>query len=117
MYEFMFFIEQIRIFFRDAGVFSSVDICSGNHSMKIPVNGRSYMNQDIVKGKWKQIRGRAKEWWGKLTEDDLDVIDGSRYQLIGKLQERYGFSKERAANELNHRLNELGHENQNRPQV
>ncbi len=68
------------------------------------------MNQDIVKGKWKQIRGRAKQWWGKLTEDDLDVIDGNRYQLIGKLQERYGYSKDTAANEVNQRLKELNGE-------
>lgn len=65
------------------------------------------MNQDIVKGKWKQIRGRARQWWGKLTEDDLDVIDGNRYQLIGKLQERYGYTKDKAANEVNRHLKEL----------
>lgn len=65
------------------------------------------MNQDAVKGKWKQIRGRTKEWWGKLTDDDLDVIDGNRDHLIGKLQERYGYSKERASREINRRLEEL----------
>ena len=54
-----------------------------------------------------QIRGRAGEWWGKLTEDDLDIIDGNRYQLVGKLQERYGYSKDKAANEVNERLKEL----------
>lgn len=65
------------------------------------------MNQDIVKGQWKQIRGKAKEWWGKLTNDDLDLINGNRLQLIGKLQERYGYNKERAVQELNRRLEEL----------
>jgi uncharacterized protein YjbJ (UPF0337 family) len=65
------------------------------------------MNEDILKGKWKQIRGKAKEWWGKLTDDDLDVIDGNRDQLIGKLQERYGYSKDQAAQEVNERLKEL----------
>jgi uncharacterized protein YjbJ (UPF0337 family) len=65
------------------------------------------MDQDIVKGKWKQIRGKAKSWWGELTDDDLDVIDGNRYQLIGKLQERYGYSKEKAAQEVNDRIQEL----------
>ncbi len=65
------------------------------------------MNQDIVKGQWKQIRGKAKEWWGKLTNDDLDVINGNRDQLIGKLQERYGYNKERATQEVNRRLEEL----------
>ena len=65
------------------------------------------MNSDIVKGKWKQIRGKAKEWWGELTNDDLDVIDGNRDQLIGKLQERYGYNKDRAVQEVNKRLDEL----------
>lgn len=65
------------------------------------------MEQDLVKGKWKLIRGNAPKWWGKLTEDDLDSIDGNRYQLIGKLQERYGYSKDRAAQEVNQRLKEL----------
>jgi uncharacterized protein YjbJ (UPF0337 family) len=65
------------------------------------------MNEDVFKGKWKQIRGKAKEWWGQLTDDDLDVIDGNREQMIGKLQERYGYNKDRAARELNQRLEEL----------
>ncbi len=65
------------------------------------------MNEDIVKGQWKQVRGRSKEWWGKLTNDDLDQIDGNRDQLIGKLQERYGYTKDKAAREVNDRLKEL----------
>lgn len=65
------------------------------------------MNEDILKGQWKQIRGKSKEWWGKLTDDDLDVIDGKRDFLIGKLQERYGYSKDKAAQEVNRRLKEL----------
>jgi len=52
------------------------------------------MNWDQVEGKWKQYKGQAKEKWGKLTDDDLDVIDGRRQQLVGKLQERYGTAKE-----------------------
>jgi uncharacterized protein YjbJ (UPF0337 family) len=67
------------------------------------------MNTDVIKGKWKQIRGKSKEWWGKLTDDDLDVIDGNRDQLIGKLQERYGYSRDLAAKEINKRLEELEH--------
>ena len=65
------------------------------------------MNTDVLKGKWKQIRGKAKEWWGDLTDDDLDVIDGNRDQLLGKLQERYGYTKEQAAKEVNERIKEL----------
>lgn len=65
------------------------------------------MSLDIIKGQWKQIRSMSKKWWGNLTDDDLDVIDGKRDQLIGKLQERYGYSKDQAAQEVNQRLNEL----------
>ena len=67
------------------------------------------MNDTAVKGQWKQIRVKAKEWWRKLTDDDLDMIDGKRDLLIRKLQERYGYTKERAAREVNTRLNELEH--------
>jgi uncharacterized protein YjbJ (UPF0337 family) len=48
------------------------------------------MNEDIMRGNWKQFRGKVQEKWGKLTDDDLDVIDGQTDQLIGKIQERYG---------------------------
>ena len=51
------------------------------------------MNWDQVEGKWKQYKGHAKEKWGKLTDDDIDVIDGRRQQLVGKIQERYGIAK------------------------
>jgi uncharacterized protein YjbJ (UPF0337 family) len=54
------------------------------------------MNTDQVSGKWKQMKGAAKQQWGKLTDDDLEVIAGKRDALIGKLQERYGMAKEEA---------------------
>ncbi len=60
-----------------------------------------------IKGHWKQIRGKAKSWWGKLTDDDLDVIDGKYEQLVGRLQIRYGITKKKAAREINKRLSEL----------
>ena len=65
------------------------------------------MGADTIKGQWKNIRGMSKIWWGKLTDDDLDIIDGRRDQLIGKLQERYGYTKDQAAQEINKRLKEL----------
>jgi uncharacterized protein YjbJ (UPF0337 family) len=65
------------------------------------------MNEDIFKGQWKQIRGKAKEWWGKLTDDDLDKVNGRMDQMVGKLQERYGYSKDEASKEVNRRLNEF----------
>jgi uncharacterized protein YjbJ (UPF0337 family) len=58
------------------------------------------MNWDQVKGNWKQVTGKVKEKWGKLTDDDLTSIAGKRDQLVGKLQERYGYEKTRAEQEL-----------------
>ena len=58
------------------------------------------MNKDIVEGKWKQIRGEAKAWWGKLTDDDLDRAAGKFDVLAGLLQEKYGYTREIAANEI-----------------
>lgn len=58
------------------------------------------MNTDIIQGKWKQLSGRIKEKWGDLTDDDLDVAEGHSEYLVGKLQERYGWSRERAEREV-----------------
>ncbi len=58
------------------------------------------MNRDTFEGNWKQFKGKVQEKWGKLTDDDLDVIAGRREQLIGKIQERYGLAKEAAEQEL-----------------
>ncbi len=54
------------------------------------------MNQDTFEGNWMQLKGKAKEQWGKLTDDDLEVIAGKRDQLVGRLQERYGMAKDAA---------------------
>ena len=58
------------------------------------------MNWDMVEGRWKQFKGNAKETWGKLSDDDLDVAAGKRDKLIGSLQERYGYAKDRAEQEV-----------------
>jgi uncharacterized protein YjbJ (UPF0337 family) len=58
------------------------------------------MNWDQVSGSWTSMKGKVKEQWGKLTDDDLDVIAGKRDQLLGKLQQKYGYTKEQAENEL-----------------
>ena len=58
------------------------------------------MTSDILEGKWKQIRGRVKEAWGDLTDDELDMIDGRRDRLVGKIQERYGYSRMEAEQEV-----------------
>jgi uncharacterized protein YjbJ (UPF0337 family) len=59
------------------------------------------MNWDQVEGKWKQYSGKAKEKWGKLTDDDIEVIRGQRDQLVGKVQERYGIAKQEAEKQVN----------------
>ena len=58
------------------------------------------MNSDRLEGNWKQLKGSIKEKWGKLTEDDLDVIDGRRDQLLGKIQERYGIARDEAERQM-----------------
>jgi uncharacterized protein YjbJ (UPF0337 family) len=58
------------------------------------------MNWDQVEGKWKQATGKAKEKWGKLTDDDLQMINGKKDQLVGRIQERYGIAKEEAEKQV-----------------
>jgi uncharacterized protein YjbJ (UPF0337 family) len=58
------------------------------------------MNQDRISGNWKQFKGKVKEQWGKLTDDDLNVVEGKRDQLAGRLQERYGYTKEQVEKEM-----------------
>ena len=54
------------------------------------------MNKDQVSGGWHQLKGKVKEQWGKLTDDDLRELDGNAEQLAGKIQQRYGLAKEEA---------------------
>ena len=58
------------------------------------------MNWDTIKGQWKQVRGRVKEKWGKLTDDDLDRIEGKRDQLLGAVQKRYDLAPDEAERQL-----------------
>lgn len=59
------------------------------------------MNEDRIKGQWKQLSGKVKARWGKLTNDDVRVEEGNVEYLIGKLQERYGLAKDVAKKEVN----------------
>ena len=64
------------------------------------------MNKDIVAGNWKQMRGHIKEWWGQLTNDDLDKINGQYDKLVGLIQQKYGYTKAQAEQELDRHLSD-----------
>ena len=64
------------------------------------------MNKDIFEGKWKEMRGQIKEWWGMLTDDDLEQAAGNAEQIIGLLQQKYGYTRKAAEEEFNRRVNE-----------
>lgn len=63
------------------------------------------MNEDRLKGNWKEFKGKIKQQWGKLTDDDIDKIDGQSEQLVGRIQKAYGKSKEEAQKEVDQMLN------------
>lgn len=63
------------------------------------------MDWDRIAGGWKEFRGKVKEKWGELTDDELDQIDGNREQLEGQIQRRYGYAKDRARKEVDDWLN------------
>lgn len=63
------------------------------------------MNRDVMEGKWKQLKGEVKRQWGKLTDDELDQIEGNKDKLVGLVQERYGYARDRAAQEVDEFMN------------
>ena len=58
------------------------------------------MNEDRIQGRWKQLKGKVREQWGRLTDDDLDVIAGRRDQLLGRIQQRHGLAREEAERQV-----------------
>ena len=58
------------------------------------------MNSDILQGKWRQLKGEARTQWGKLTDDDLDQVQGQAEKLVGLVQERYGYNRDQAQREV-----------------
>ena len=64
------------------------------------------MNEDVFAGQWKQMRGELKSWWGKLADDDLDRIGGQKDKLIGLVQEKYGYARDYAEQEVERRFKE-----------
>jgi len=65
------------------------------------------MNADILAGKWKQLKGRVKEQWADLTDDDLTKAEGNYDKLVGTIQERYGYARDRAKAEVDAWMNGL----------
>jgi len=64
------------------------------------------MNKDILAGKWKEMKGRVKEQWGKITDDELDRAEGRAEQMVGLLQQRYGYTREKAEEEYDRFLSD-----------
>jgi uncharacterized protein YjbJ (UPF0337 family) len=73
----------------------------------IKIKRRRIMNWNQIAGQWKQVKGKAKTRWGKLTDDEIDVIEGKRDQLVGKIQQRYGIAKDQAEREVDDWMKEF----------
>jgi uncharacterized protein YjbJ (UPF0337 family) len=65
------------------------------------------MNKDVFEGMWKQMHGEVRNWWGKLTDDDVARVGGNYEKLVGTIQERYGYSREQAMKEIDQRFSSL----------
>jgi uncharacterized protein YjbJ (UPF0337 family) len=65
-----------------------------------PTREEMAMNEDIVKGKWKELKGNVRQQWGKLTNDEVDQLKGTHEELVGLLQQRYGYEKDQAKKEV-----------------
>ncbi len=65
------------------------------------------MSHEVLKGEWKQMKGKLREWWGDLTDDDVEKIDGNADKLAGTLQQRYGYAKDKALDEIGRRIDEF----------
>jgi uncharacterized protein YjbJ (UPF0337 family) len=76
-------------------------------TIRKPIIEEHVVNWDQIEGKWKQVKGRAQQKWGRLTDGDLDVIEGGRNELVGKIQERYGVAREKAEKEVDDWRNSL----------
>jgi len=72
---------------------------------QILLKGDIQMNQDVLKGKWTQLKGDVRSWWGDLTDDDVTQIEGDTEKMIGKLQERYGYARDQAERDINDFIN------------
>lgn len=66
------------------------------------------MNRDTLKGQWMQLKGKVRQQWGQLTDDEIDQVQGNAEMLIGRIQERYGRSREEAEREVDRWLDDQG---------
>jgi uncharacterized protein YjbJ (UPF0337 family) len=73
---------------------------AGRRRAAMSPDREDHMNRDQIEGKWKELKGEAKIQWGKLTDDDLTQIDGTKDKLVGVIQQRYGYAREQAAKEV-----------------
>jgi uncharacterized protein YjbJ (UPF0337 family) len=94
---------KIGTYAHSAGTFASSRCCRGDF---LSAQER-HMNWDRVQGNWKQFKGQVQQKWGKLTDDDLDVIEGKRTELAGRLQQRYGYAKDEAEKNIDTWLNNI----------
>jgi len=85
--------------------FFSIDIVkklfSDNDIAAMTIKKEKIMNKDIIKGNWKEIKGKLKQQWGKLTDDEINQWEGSYEELEGTLQKKYGYQKEEAKKQIN----------------
>ena len=72
--------------------------------------GENAMNEDTLKGQWMQLKGKVREKWGKLTDDDVERIHGQSQQLVGRVQERYGIERDEAERQVNEWMRTTRHE-------
>jgi uncharacterized protein YjbJ (UPF0337 family) len=74
---------------------------------RIPKTKEQPMNWDRVQGNWEEFKGKAQQQWGKLTNDDMDVIEGKRKELAGRLQKHYGYAQDQAEGEIDRWLKDV----------
>jgi uncharacterized protein YjbJ (UPF0337 family) len=73
------------------------------------------MNRDTLKGQWMQLKGKIRQQWGKLTDDEIDQLQGNAEQLIGRVQERYGYTRQQAEQEVDRWLGQQRSDEGERP--
>ncbi|HEX2929022.1 MAG TPA: CsbD family protein [Candidatus Binatia bacterium] len=101
-------VWNVLINCRGKGGMLLAEILAGEQIFWSAKTRRNSMNEQIMTGQWKQMQGTLKSWWGRLTDDDLERINGQKDRLIGWVQENYGRTRDEAAREVEARFNEYG---------